>query len=228
MWSISLHILFVTLPAKLSTCAQLHYFHKMQNAMLILSQDTQERIAQNCSCDKSFSLEFSFSPSLALLSRSLALFFSASLSFTQSLPLSASIYPPFLHNETRLRHGITDATSFDTVARHLMFVLVKLHYYVRHLKLSCKIMHICDAPRPGLLTRYLIFVVALSSHEASPDLLKDEVPKNDFVAQKTILLSLVRCLQPNSWQRSLTRRLKFHEVVHMQNRKFYSTTTKRV
>ena len=38
--------LFVTLLAKRITCARLHYFHKMQNAMLILSQDTQERTAQ--------------------------------------------------------------------------------------------------------------------------------------------------------------------------------------
>ena len=65
----------------------------MQNAMLILSQDTQERITQNRSCDKSFSFDFFFCRSLALLSRSLVLFFSTSLSFTQSLPLSNSIYP---------------------------------------------------------------------------------------------------------------------------------------
>ena len=100
-------ILFVTLIAKRVTCAQLHYFHKMQISMLILSQDTQERIAQNHSCDKSFSFGFSFSRSLALLSRSIsralsslslsrALFLCLSLSFTQSLPLSNSICHPFI------------------------------------------------------------------------------------------------------------------------------------
>ena len=59
-----LHILFDTLLAKRVTCAQLHYFHKLQNAVLIFSQDTQERIAQNRSCDKSFSFDFSFSRSI--------------------------------------------------------------------------------------------------------------------------------------------------------------------
>ena len=38
--------LFVTLLAKRITCAQLHYFRKIQNAVLILSQDTRERNAQ--------------------------------------------------------------------------------------------------------------------------------------------------------------------------------------
>ena len=69
-----LRISFVTLLAKRVTCAQLHYLHKMLNAMLILSQDTHERIARTRSCDKSFSFNFSFSRSLALLSRSLALY----------------------------------------------------------------------------------------------------------------------------------------------------------
>ena len=99
------HILFVTLLTKRTTCAQLHYFHKMQNAVLILSQVTQERIARNRSCDKSFHFVFSFSRSLALLSPSLALchlclclalFFSVFLSFTRSLPLSNSICHLFL------------------------------------------------------------------------------------------------------------------------------------
>ena len=73
LWSMRLHILFVTLLAKQITCARLHYFHKMQNAMPILSQDTQERIAQIRSRNKSFSFDISFSRSPALLSRSLAL-----------------------------------------------------------------------------------------------------------------------------------------------------------
>ena len=45
LWSVNF-TLFVTILAKRITCARLHYFHKMQNAMLILSQDTQKRIAQ--------------------------------------------------------------------------------------------------------------------------------------------------------------------------------------
>ena len=44
--SMRLHTTFVTILAKRITCAQLHYFYEMQNAVLILSQDTQERIAQ--------------------------------------------------------------------------------------------------------------------------------------------------------------------------------------
>ena len=37
---------FVTLLAEWVTCAELRYFHKIQNTMLILSQDTQDWIAQ--------------------------------------------------------------------------------------------------------------------------------------------------------------------------------------
>ena len=70
----------------------------MQDAVLILSQETKERIAEEsllglATC-KSLSFHFSFSRSLALLSRSLGLFFSVSLPFTQSLHQSSSIYPP--------------------------------------------------------------------------------------------------------------------------------------
>ena len=68
--------LLVTLIAKWITCARLHYFHKMQNAMLILSQNTQERIAQ-----KSFLRIVDVS-----LSRSLALFHS--LELTSSLAVA--------------------------------------------------------------------------------------------------------------------------------------------
>ena len=72
----------------------------MQNAVLILSQETNERTVEEsllrlATC-KSLSFHFSFSHSLALLSWSLTLLFSASLSFTQSVPLFNSIYPPFL------------------------------------------------------------------------------------------------------------------------------------
>ena len=44
LWSVRLHI--STLLAKRVTCPQIHCFHKMQNAMLILSQSTKERITQ--------------------------------------------------------------------------------------------------------------------------------------------------------------------------------------
>ena len=69
---------FVTLLAKRITCAQLHCFHKMQNSMLILSQDTQERITQKSLLrivDASFS-------------RSLALFHSLELAISVVLALS--------------------------------------------------------------------------------------------------------------------------------------------
>ena len=102
LWSMRLHILSVTLLAKRITCAQLHYFHKMQNAVPILSQDTQERIVQSRSCDKSFSFDFSFSRSALSVSRalspaSLSLFYSVTLSVQLSLsPLSLSFSPSSL------------------------------------------------------------------------------------------------------------------------------------
>ena len=106
--------LFVALLAKRITCAQLHYFHKMQNAMLILNQDIQERIAQDSLLRQIFLFRLLFlllSSSLALLSWSLALFhlclysslflFSHSHSLAQSdslLSLSLFLSHPLTHS----------------------------------------------------------------------------------------------------------------------------------
>ena len=84
---------FVTFLAKRITCAQLHYFHKTQNAVLILSRDSQERIAQESLLRQIILFRLlSLSRSLALLSRSLALFcLYLALSLAQTVPLSLSL-----------------------------------------------------------------------------------------------------------------------------------------
>ena len=130
-----LHILFITLLAKRITCAQLHYFYKMQNAMLILSHKTQERIT-NCSCEESFSFDFSFSRSLTLLSRSLQLFHLClylALSVTQALPLPLSLSRSLYMSTTSSRflsfsHTITQ--SLDPP--HFISLSLSLSLYLTH------------------------------------------------------------------------------------------------
>ena len=78
--------LFVTLLAKRIICAPIHSFHKMQNAMLILSHDSQERIAQELLLRQIFSLSTYLSLALSLSALS-ALSVSRALS---SLSLSHS------------------------------------------------------------------------------------------------------------------------------------------
>ena len=77
----------VTLLAKWINCTELHCFYKIQNASLILSQDTRENRPRNRSCDKK--------PLFRLRSLSLSLFLSYSLSFflsrSRTLSLSSAL-----------------------------------------------------------------------------------------------------------------------------------------
>ena len=74
LWSVRLHII-CRASRKMNHLCSIHYFHKMQNAMLILSQDTQKRIAQESLLRQTFLFRLFFlSLSRLLLSRSLALF----------------------------------------------------------------------------------------------------------------------------------------------------------
>ena len=81
----------VTLLAKYESLAlKLQYFHKMQNAVLILSQETKERLGEE-SLLRHANLSLSTSLSLTLLLFSLG--FSLSFSLPLSLLPSQSLYP---------------------------------------------------------------------------------------------------------------------------------------
>ena len=93
LWSMRLHTI-CHISRKTNHLCSMHYFQKIQNAVLILSQDLQERIAQESLLRQIFLfrlLFLSFSRSLALLSWSFALYVSLYLYVAWTGPLSLSL-----------------------------------------------------------------------------------------------------------------------------------------
>ena len=99
LWIVRLHIICHTSRKTNHLCSTtLWYFHKMQNAMLILSQETQERIVREL-LSRQISISRLLFVSLSCSSSTLSIYnilsFSTSHSVTQSLLYPTYSIPPF-------------------------------------------------------------------------------------------------------------------------------------
>ena len=113
--------------------------------------------------------------------------------------------PKLPHNEVMPRHGITRHHGPIKFLRHLILVFVAPHNIIQTHS------YLWGVPHPGSSRRASFSSVTIVSRGTSGT----SCLKKQYNVSTFDFLSLMRCSPPNSWQRSLTRRLKFYEGVHV-------------
>ena len=112
--------------------------------------------------------------------------------------------PKLPHNEVMPRHGITRHHGPIKFLRHLILVFVAPHNIIQTHS------YLWGVPHPGSSRRASFSSVTIVSRGTS----EGRVASKSNIMSRNLIFEPHGCPPPNSWQRSLARRLTFYESVH--------------